>query len=283
MAPCDFFGFWPGLVAVGWLEAQHPFATGVVEDWVVRKLAKLLRQPYQPVSFMGWHDCSLCGDNHSYANLWLPGEGCIYVAPEGILHYILAHDYAPPEPFLEAIRQCPSMGSAGYHERLRDNGFRTREEYEADNGGLYFTISGPRRGGLAFRLASQSGNSYEGGANFIVYDSLTDLAEALLRLLAGRSPQEVRWFVGAGEYRFLFALEGEQVHLRVLECANDQAADGELGFEHEGQLRGIARTFHRALLRLEPHYSAAEWWDRPFPTERVRQLGEAFGQMTPPE
>lgn len=257
---------------MGWLEAEHPFPTGVVEDWVVRKLAKLLRKPYQPMCYLGWHDCSLCGGAQSTANLWLPGEGCNYVAPEMILHYIVAHEYAPPEPFLKAVRECPSMGSSDYHERLNANGFRT----DAEDGGLYFAVSLVRKGCLDFRLASESGGVLEGGASYIVYDSLRDLAEAMLRLLAGRSDQEVRWFVGSPEYRFQFQPVGDRVRLRILVCDDRQASGGELVFEHEGPLRGVARTCYQALRRLEPAYSPELWFHYAFPTERLQQLGEAL-------
>ena len=40
-------------------------------------------------------------------NLFVPGEGLIYVAPSMIAHYIDAHAYDPPAVFWEAVMKCP--------------------------------------------------------------------------------------------------------------------------------------------------------------------------------
>ena len=41
-----------------------------------------------------------------------------YAAPQGILHYIEAHGYQPPDKFLAAALYCPPMGSERYFEEL---------------------------------------------------------------------------------------------------------------------------------------------------------------------
>src|SRR5262249_59163292 len=77
---------------------------------------------------MGWHSCEFCGDNdgNRLYNLFIPGQGVTYVAPQGIVHYISAHDYCPPREFCDAVLSCPDMGSASYFERLSSCGW---EEY----------------------------------------------------------------------------------------------------------------------------------------------------------
>ena len=53
-------------------------------------------------------------------NLFVPGEGCVYVAPSLIAHYIRTHGYAPPGEFVEAVLQCPEMHSEEYLKARRD-------------------------------------------------------------------------------------------------------------------------------------------------------------------
>ena len=132
LSECNYFG--PGcakhLRAVGWLEQGRPFPTGSVDGAVLAKLSTLINsQPWQPVRFRGWHTCDLCpiantrfGDGKSYRNLFLPGQGTIYVCPEGILHYIHEHGYAPPPQFNRAVVECPPMGSEAYFVSLRAQG-----------------------------------------------------------------------------------------------------------------------------------------------------------------
>jgi hypothetical protein len=58
LSPCDYFG--PreaNLVAVGWLENGRPVPTGEVPEPVFDQLQELLREPWAPVAFPGWHDC----------------------------------------------------------------------------------------------------------------------------------------------------------------------------------------------------------------------------------
>ena len=55
-------------------------------------------------------------------NLFVPGEGVIYVAPSMIAHYIDAHAYEPPRVFWEAVMKCPEMWSDGYGQALMLNG-----------------------------------------------------------------------------------------------------------------------------------------------------------------
>jgi hypothetical protein len=56
------------------------------------------------------------------SNVFVPGEGVIYVAPSMIAHYIDAHNYEPPAVFWEAVMKCPEMGSDAYGQALILNG-----------------------------------------------------------------------------------------------------------------------------------------------------------------
>jgi len=143
LAPCDYFGaeFADDLSAVGWLSASMPYTQGPVSEKAFLKLCALLRRPWMPMSFCGYHSCELCRftggegaeicmadgtrlsvSGHSLANLFVPGVGTLYVAPESITHYMDAHGYQPPQKFLEAVMECPRMSSAEYFRAVRASG-----------------------------------------------------------------------------------------------------------------------------------------------------------------
>jgi len=118
------------LVAIGWLEQGRPVPKGTVDSSVFERLFDLLDSPLQLVCWMGWHSCDLCSGNVEgpissithrgerralgFSNVFVPGEGRLYVAPSLILHYIAEHGYAPPQEFQAAVLACPPMGSAEY-------------------------------------------------------------------------------------------------------------------------------------------------------------------------
>ena len=131
LSVCDYFGLVDEsrLLAVGWLERGRVFPTGLVEDRIVRRLAELAMDPWQPVLFLGYHDCDLCAVSAEpsevvveggevatgVSNIFVPaGELGVLVAPSLILHYIQEHHYRPPDAFLNAVEQCPAMGSPEY-------------------------------------------------------------------------------------------------------------------------------------------------------------------------
>ena len=144
--------------AVGWLGEDHPYAQGEVSARFFERLCSLLLDPWQPAMFLGGHACELCpwevspgpdpGGTFSSlerrrrvlgvrrksepisidgqlvemgtANLWIPGDGCVYVAPSLIAHYIRAHRYAPPQTFVEAVLRCPDIHTEEYRKASRD-------------------------------------------------------------------------------------------------------------------------------------------------------------------
>jgi hypothetical protein len=93
---------------------------------------------------MGRHECEFCPEGakkdleayyrrhkferHGLAvdfganNLYVPGDGCIYVAPSMIVHYVDVHRYEPPVAFWEAVMKCPEMSSESYRQALIVNG-----------------------------------------------------------------------------------------------------------------------------------------------------------------
>ena len=120
----------PGAVlcAVGWLGASVP-ATGQTPDPCIDTLFNAYgRHATFTDGTAGWHDCEMC----SAPEAWYPdgqvgpiiqwrkqplrlyGHGhhlirfqdTVYMCPALILHYILDHDYRPPDEFLQALPQA---------------------------------------------------------------------------------------------------------------------------------------------------------------------------------
>lgn len=128
LTPLSYFGaeFSDKLVAVGWLTHGHAYARGTVDAMVMRRLSELLRRPWAPSYLMGMEECTFCehergqADAAGSANLFVPGDGFLYVMPELAEHYIQAHGYAPPREFCAAVLRCPPMGSSEYFQAFAE-------------------------------------------------------------------------------------------------------------------------------------------------------------------
>ena len=118
------------LIAVGWLEQGKPYPKGSTDSRVADRI-HLLRDEFQEAfpsrSFRGLHDCYLCSAihagratlDHSHINLFIPHRGFVFVAPACVDHYIEAHQYLPPESFVDALMTCPSPLDAEYRDAIR--------------------------------------------------------------------------------------------------------------------------------------------------------------------
>ena len=113
---------------IGYLDADHPFPTGPTPDEFLTKLdacmAAELVLPHAVAA--GVHECELCQRGPANASgVVVPGDGVLYQAPSMIVHYINVHWYLPPQPFIDAVMQCPSPGTQAHRIALLDNGGRT--------------------------------------------------------------------------------------------------------------------------------------------------------------
>jgi len=110
--------------AIGWLSNEHPYETGSVSEEFYRHLKVLFEKPWQPMVFMGYHECDLCQFDGMKGcnNLFIPASGFLFVAPELILHYITAHHYRPPQEFQDAVVKCSSTRSMEYKRQFLQNG-----------------------------------------------------------------------------------------------------------------------------------------------------------------
>lgn len=106
------------ILNIGWLDRNCRFSIGKVDDCILEILFNACKQSVNKTR--GYHLCPLC-DNPQYgqieerngeviklgsAEIWVKGEDCkVYVAPNMIYHYIIEHDYFPPNQFLEALKK----------------------------------------------------------------------------------------------------------------------------------------------------------------------------------
>jgi len=151
------------LKAVGWLALGHPYTPRQLPlpETRLGQLLRLLVNPWQPVYFMGNHECEFCPEesvqvspeenegseeplvtcrlidgieyvkwetprvkayyrrhqierdglvvHFGATNLYVPADGCVYVAPSMIAHYADVHRYEQPAVFWEAVMNCPEM------------------------------------------------------------------------------------------------------------------------------------------------------------------------------
>lgn len=114
------------LRSVGWLSRDCEYEQGEVAPDFFAKLQRLCLHPWQPVVSAGFHACDLCqfeGPRFT-ANVFVPYDGYLYVAPVAITHYIASHWYKPPEVFIRAVGACPPMNSMEYNKAILANGGR---------------------------------------------------------------------------------------------------------------------------------------------------------------
>jgi hypothetical protein len=119
-------------LAIGWLERDFDYPRGEIPSHFLDRLAEITSNAEGPgPRYAGFHSCSLSGacrehgSSHedprfpvfSERELFVPFDGCLFVSPENIGHYIVAHGYAPPAKFIEAIDRCPLIGSELYYEQ----------------------------------------------------------------------------------------------------------------------------------------------------------------------
>lgn len=101
----------------------------------MEKLKRFVVESWQPFVSAGSHECELCqyAPALSQNNLFIPHAGKIYVAPEGIVHYISQHWNKPLDVFLDAVHACPDMGSMEYKKLILENGGRELVKYYSKN------------------------------------------------------------------------------------------------------------------------------------------------------
>lgn len=106
-------------VRVGWLDKGASFTTGTADPVFLEKLLGLYRNRVNQTR--GFHLCAFCNEPKFGIPLDVGGTliklgsaeihvtdtcGRKFVAPDLIYHYIVAHSYAPPHEFVNAVRSA---------------------------------------------------------------------------------------------------------------------------------------------------------------------------------
>ena len=116
---------------VGWLGEGHSFPIGHVESEIFDSLLELVDSPMNIMR--GLHNCEFCDADSPVTVLSTSGERKVrvgvgeirvrgrdriaFAAPTLIVHYIDAHNYLPPQRFLDAVRDTSTNSSASSHVR----------------------------------------------------------------------------------------------------------------------------------------------------------------------
>lgn len=126
----------PHVRAVGWLHPDHLYPRGTPPAVFVEQLDMLVRTASASMKdldwpyFLGIHQCEFCGEVSGYCNFGVPAGDLLYVAPEMILHYVTAHGYLPPRPFVDASMRAPFPRSEEYRSRVEPYRRRRAEALE---------------------------------------------------------------------------------------------------------------------------------------------------------
>ena len=124
----------PGLLAVGWLDCEHPFRSGEVPQATQERLWLYCRR--RIAQTRGLHVCNICQQSESEPvtvvrdgvcetlgsaeiRVFSAG-GAAFAAPDLVYHYIGVHRYLPPQAFLDAVMTGPLPGSDLYEEMIQE-------------------------------------------------------------------------------------------------------------------------------------------------------------------
>ena len=110
------------MFAVGWIESPD-FTQGDVPDASIEALVAATPGKIVPDGTRGWHTCTICEaempqvewngnpvevmGNGSYL---VRSGSSVYLAPALLLHYIIDHNYQPPQEFIDATVDGEFMG-----------------------------------------------------------------------------------------------------------------------------------------------------------------------------
>lgn len=103
------------LLNIGWLDNRNPFHKGKIDEFFLDKLFNICLKRIKRTR--GYHPCPFCKSGFGLkaerngqtiilgsAEIRVKGlNGKIYAAPNLIYHYVEAHNYSPPEEFINAV------------------------------------------------------------------------------------------------------------------------------------------------------------------------------------
>ncbi|MEO8845611.1 MAG: hypothetical protein ABI591_04240 [Kofleriaceae bacterium] len=105
---------WTGDLNIGWIAKTIPYAHGSPPEGLVTALITCAARPVR--LYRGVHECELCGERDLHFDLEgrevhvgngelrvHDANGQAYTAPTLVVHYVEAHGYLPPAPFIEGV------------------------------------------------------------------------------------------------------------------------------------------------------------------------------------
>jgi hypothetical protein len=117
------YSYSPGelrILNVGWLDVSQQFPRGPVSHKFAIRLRRLLESPCNIMR--GQHCCNICKPpqdiidiDPSYIHVWemnrcdsgeirvVDANGATYAAPSLVWHYVVEHQYQPPQGFMDAV------------------------------------------------------------------------------------------------------------------------------------------------------------------------------------
>lgn len=120
---------------IGWLSPSEPFETGITSQEFKNRLHKFCSHQNIVMPTLGFHVCEFCSNKykelrHQHADnkYWgelrgngeirIIGKSILYAAPALIYHYVMEHNYKPPQEFIDAILASPQPESSEYKALL---------------------------------------------------------------------------------------------------------------------------------------------------------------------
>ena len=116
---------------VGWLEKGYDFTVGGVPDGFLDKIFEYSLRP--AIASRGSHPCDFC-EVQTFSMTVMHGKikknlgsnviqvvgknGIVYMAPDLIYHYVEAHNYRPPQEFIDAVMESDPPRDKSRWERL---------------------------------------------------------------------------------------------------------------------------------------------------------------------
>ena len=115
---------------LGWLDKQFPFLKALTERTFHKHLFDFCQ--YRINQTRGFHGCDFCSSKKGRSDVISFGScearvfdlnGTVYASPEMICHYVVAHQYRPPDVFVNAVMHGPQPFTIEYEKLLTDYGF----------------------------------------------------------------------------------------------------------------------------------------------------------------
>lgn len=122
LSPYEYAQPEPNTLNIGWLSRRHEFPQGETGKEFQDRLRDFCSEDYVVHLMLGFHPCPFCPTalekrieppmlNLGNGEIRVIGALAIYSAPTLIYHYVVAHNYKPPDEFVQAVLSGPAPGS----------------------------------------------------------------------------------------------------------------------------------------------------------------------------